>query len=126
MPLVRWTLTDPVDSSTYEFDMNPSEGGSPSYQKNFTYLNASGAGGSVLAFEGRDSVQEIEVSGTLKTEAHFNALVTWFQKRHAVQVSDDLGRSYDIYITGFTPTRRRSYVFPWKHDYVLRYIVIDW
>lgn len=126
MAVVRWTFMDPTDSSTYEFDLNPSEGGSPTYQKTVTYSNTAGQGGRVLMFEGRDAVKQFTVSGTILREAHYNAMITWFSKRHSLILTDDLGRDFPIYITGFTATRKRSALYPYKHSYTLTYTELDW
>lgn len=124
--VVRWILTDPTDLSTYEFDINPSDGGSPTYSKNINYSNTAGQGGNVLMFEGRDAVKQFTVTGTILTQAHYEAMITWFSKRHAITVTDDLGRTFSIYITAFTPRRRRSALYPYKHDYTLAYTELDW
>lgn len=126
MAVVRWVFTDPTDSSTYEFEMNPSDGGSPAYQKTISYSNTAGQGGNVLMFEGRDTVRQYTVTGIILTQAAYEAMLLWFNKRHALTVTDDLGRTFSIYITGFTPRRKRSALYPWKHDYTLTYAELDW
>jgi len=124
--VVRWILTDPTDASTFEFPINPSDGGSPDYRKNITYTNTAGAGGKVLAFEGRDAVKQMTVTGTILEQQHYEDMITWFNKRYQLTLTDDLGRSFEIYITGFTPRRRRSAIYPYKHEYTLAYTELDW
>lgn len=126
MGVVRWLFYDPVTTDEYELDINPAEGGSPQYRKNIVYQNTSAPDGKVLMFEGRDNVQELEVTGTILEEDHYNALLEWYQKRHQIRVTDDLGRQFMIYITAFEAKRERAFHYPWKHSYVLRYTEIDW
>ena len=126
MPVVRWEFYDPVTTDTYEFLMNPSEGGSPGYSKSITFSNTSAPGGKVLAFEGRDNVRELEISGVLKEASQLAAFETWFLKRNQIRVTDDLGRQFMVYITDFTPTRRRAVMTPYKHDYTMRMFILDW
>jgi len=124
--VVKWIFTDPTNSTSYQFPMNPSDGGSPAYQKTISYSSAAGQGGNVLMFEGRDAVKTYSVTGTILTQEHYEAMITWFNKRHALTVTDDLGRTFSIYITGFTPRRRRSALYPYKHEYQLDYTELDW
>jgi len=126
MALVRWRFDDPTDASSYTFDMNPNEGGTPTLKKNMSYQNTAGPNGVVLAFEGRDNVETLTVSGVLKEEVQLIAFQTWYAKRHQITVTDDLLRVFTIYITGFNATRKRSIAYPWKHDYTLEYIILDW
>lgn len=126
MAVVRWVFTDPTTSDEYEFDINPAEGGSPQFRKNIAYQNTSAPDGKVLMFEGRDATQELEITGTILEEDHYNALYEWWNKRHQVQVTDDLGREFMIYITAFEPKRERAIHYPWKHSFTMRYTELDW
>lgn len=126
MAVVRWVFDDPNTLDTWEFAINPSEGGSPSYDKTITQQSTSAPDGKVILFEGRDQPQIIEFSGVLFTEAEFNAFVEWWNKRYQIQVTDDLGRQFYIVITSFKPTRRRAIQHPWKHDYSVSATIVDW
>lgn len=122
---IRWILTDPVTLDTYDFDINPNDGGEFNETKNITYINTAGPDGRTLAFEGRDSTRQTQVSGTILNEAHLDALFLWSRKRYTIQVTDDLERTFDIYITDFQPKRRRSALYQWKHDYTLTYVLMS-
>jgi hypothetical protein len=124
--VVRWTFEDQATLETYTFDVNPKEDDTPGYSKNFKFTNTSAPDGKVLVFEGRDQPREGGFSGTVLTEAHFNALHTWWDKRNQILLTDDLGRSYSIIIKSFRPKRRRSQNYPWRHDYEVDYVVVDW
>lgn len=126
MAVQRWTFTDPVTSETYEFEINPSEGGSPSLEKNMTYTNTAAPEGRALAFEGRPNVQTSQFKGTILTEEHYNAMMYWFGVKNQINMTDDLGRTQSIYITKFDPQRVRAVQHPWKHSYTVSYFVLDW
>lgn len=126
MPLVRWRFDDPVALSGYEFEINPSAGGSPSYQRNFTYAETSAPDGKSLVFEGRQPAQHIEFSGRLLSESQFNAFVTWWEKQYQIEITDDLGRTFSVIIESFNPTRVRRRSNQWVHDYQVRAVIIDW
>jgi hypothetical protein len=106
--------------------LNPDAGGTPEYKKTLTYVNTSAPDGKTLIFEGQDETQRLSWSGTLYTEEHFNAYVEWWQKRRQIQVTDDLGRSFWIYLVSFTPRRVRVSTRPWKHEYEVEAIIVDW
>lgn len=126
MAVVRWTFEDPVTSETYEFLLNPREGGTPTLEKNMVYTNTAAPDGRVLVFEGRQRHQEGEFSGTVLTEEQYDAMVYWFGKRNQIYMTDDLGRTLTIYITRFEAKRIRAATVPWKHEYTCNYVVMDW
>jgi len=126
MAVVRWVFSDPVTLESYEFEINPSEGGSPTYKKTINFLNTAAPDGRTLAFEGRRAAQQGSFKGTILTEEHYNAMVDWFEKRNQIIMTDDLGRSQMIYITDFEPTRVRAVQHPWKHTFNVSYFVLDW
>ncbi len=123
---MRWAFEDPNTLQTYVFPVNPSEGGTPSYDKQIQYQNTSAPDGKVISFEGRDQVQPFEFSGVLFTEAELNAFVTWWGKRYQIKVTDDLGREFWIEIRSFKPTRVRAVQHPYKHNYQVSAVIVDW
>lgn len=124
--VVRWIFTDPVTLDTYTVPINPNDDGTPSSNKTINYSNTSGPNGNVLMFEGRDQVKEIQISGVILEQAHLDALQSWHDKRYQVTVTDDLGRTFSIYITSFVPKRIRVASNVWKHEYTMTYTILDW
>lgn len=126
MSVVKWTFYDATTASTYTFAINPNEGGTPLRRKTISYQNTAAPDGKTLIFEGRDEPRKISFSGTLLEQAQLDAFETWFEKRHQVRVTDDLGREYWIYITSFEPKRARARSHPWKHTYTCEATILDW
>lgn len=126
MPVVRWEFFDGSISETYTWEINPREGGSPQYEKNIIYENTSAPSGKTLIFEGQDRPAELEWSGVILSQAHYDTLLTWFEKRRQIRLTDDLGRVMWIYITAFLPTRKRAVGRPYKHEYTMRATILDW
>lgn len=124
--VVRWRFDDPSSLESYTFAINPKDGGSPSYKKSFQYQNTSAPAGKVLVFQGRDDTQKLTWDGTILDEASFNALVTWWNKRNQITVTDDLGRVFTIIIESFEPKRVRAATAPWKHSYTLTATIVNW
>lgn len=124
--VVRWDFYDPVEAETYELELNPNEGGSPSFKKTFTYANTSAPNGKTIIFEGQDEIQKLEWSGVILTQSHYDKYVEWYQKRRQIRITDDLGRVYWVYLEAFTPTRVRARSHPWKHNFQVTAVILDW
>lgn len=126
MAVVRWTFFDAVTSSTYTFAINPREGGAPERNKQLVYQNTAAPDGKTLILEGRDEVQKLEFSGVILEQAEYDAFNTWYEKRHQVKVTDDLGRQFWVYLTSFKPKRERAASHPWKHTYTVSATILSW
>lgn len=124
--VVKWIFEDPVTSEVYTFAVNPKEGGTPPYEKTMSYINTAAPDGRVLAFEGRQKQQESQFTGTILEQSQYDAMLEWFTKRNQIYVSDDLGRVFTIYITKFDAKRIRAQSHPWKHEYTVSYVILDW
>lgn len=125
-PLVRWSFYDPSTVETYTFPINPSEGGTPTRQKQFVYQSTSAPDGKTIVFEGRQQPKRINFSGTVLDEAHYTALNTWFDHHNQIRLTDDLGRQFYIVIEQLDMTRKRNASTPWKHDYKVAATVVDY
>lgn len=126
MAVVRWLFEDPVTLDSWQFEINPNEGGSPAYSKNIVYSATCAPDGKVVVFEGRDEPKKLEFSGVLLTQEHFEAFAEWYEKRYQVNVTDDLGRTFSVIIDRFDPTRQRALHYPWKHTYRVSATIVDW
>jgi hypothetical protein len=73
-----------------------------------------------VVFEGRDKPQTMDLSGVILHETHLQALYEWTQKRNPIVIKDDLLREFTVVIEEFTPTRKRSALYPWKHEFRLK------
>lgn len=122
----RWTFYDPVESNTYQFQVNPNAGGTPAQKKTITTQPTLAPGGKTLCFEGADEPLTFEWSGVLLDESQFNAFRTWYNLRYQIQLTDDLGRQYYIYITGFDFKRERAAHHAFKHTYTAKATLLDW
>ena len=120
--VVRWLFEDLTDNTSYEFEINPNDGGSPQFKKTITYQST--LAGNPLIFEGADEVKTTQVTGTLRSQSQHDTLVNWFEKRHLIRLTDDLGRTYMIYITAYEPKRVRAATAPYKHTYTLSYTIV--
>lgn len=121
---VPWIFKDTVTDDEYEFAINPIDATVPSLTKSVTTQYT--AAGIPINWEGRPTPQTMSFSGTILTEEHLNIMITWVQKSTQVNLSDDLGRKYWIYITSFSPSRQYSPQYPWRHEYSAEATVLSW
>lgn len=124
--MARWLFYDPTIPATYAFEVNPNEGGSPTFDKNIAEENTVAPGGKTLLFEGSDPPQRLDFSGVILTQEQYDAFVEWWQKRRQIRITDDLGREYWVYFKTFTPKRERAIHSPWKHSYSVSTTILDW
>lgn len=119
MARIPWILTDPTEAESYEFQVNPKEGGAPSYAKNLTTKSttAPGPNAALLAFEGADNPTGFDASGTLLTQQQFEDLKRWYQKRVLLTLEDDLGQVYTIYLQTLDFKRAPKRSHPWRHTF---------
>lgn len=124
MAVVKWVFTDSVVPETYTFEVNPNEGGSPTRKKNITGQPTTAEDGTAVLYEGQDPRPTTTFSGTILTEAQYDAMIAWFNKRYPITVDDDLGRTMTIYITGFDPKRAQRRSHPWRHTYTVDVVIL--
>jgi hypothetical protein len=125
---VAWVFRDLHNLTTpeeYAWEVNPREF-DIGYRKSVQYETTTAPDGRALIYEGQDEVKKINFSGTILVEDQYDAMIYWFSKRYQLQLEDDLGRLFSIYITSFQPKRERSSQYPWKHSYTCEALVLDW
>lgn len=114
---IAWQFYDPILSTTLFMEVNPNSGASPDYKKNLTKKTTTAPDGQPLIFEGRSDLQQFPFSGVILTEDQYNFLYNAWAKKYAIQITDDLGRVFKIYLETFSPKRKISQTYPWRHDY---------
>ena len=124
--VVRWNFYDPATLESYDLEVNPNEGGSPQYRKTITNQSTVAPGGRTLIFEGLDEPFTLEWSGVLLSQSQHETFVDWWDKRHQIQLTDDLERVYMIYITAYEPKRGKAQSHAYKHTYTIRATILDW
>jgi hypothetical protein len=125
--VVRWQIYDPDTDDTWVFPSNPSEGAVPSRERNIVEQAVSASDSTaVLLFEGAENARRLGWKGTITTEAFYRAMEDWFDTRHQVQLTDDLGQSWWVYLTKFTASRINRHNYPWAMTYDAEVIIIDW
>lgn len=114
---IPWVFYDPVLDETLNMEVNPNSGASPDFKKNTTKKVATAPGAPTLVFQGNDEPTTFSFSGVILLEAHYNFLYNAWAKSYPIQITDDLGRTWTIYLETFSPKRKLSRIYPWKHEY---------
>ena len=117
----RWVFSDPFSSWTFE--VNPSSGGAIPYKKKLQYSN-SNSFGRTLIFEGVDEATEISFSGKILSSSMYQALLDWYHKQYVFQLTDDLDRTFNLYITEFVPRRTLKSTVGWYHSFDMKAAVL--
>jgi hypothetical protein len=120
----KWQLVDPVTAEAYSFEINPNSGGSLPLQKQITSYSTTADDSQIVLYEGADTPQQVQVSGTLLTQGQYNNMVYWYSKRRQVLLIDDLGRLTWVYFAQWQPTRKWTYQSPWRHDWQAQFFVV--
>lgn len=127
MARIGWRWEDAVEGMVEIMPINPNEGASPKYAKQLTKTTttAGGTQGQTIIFEGADQPIEFSFSGVILTQAHYDFIYRAWAKRHPVRLTDDLGRTFTIYLESFSPERKRSITYPWRHTYQATAVVLE-
>jgi hypothetical protein len=127
MPVrVPWHFTDPITAEVWTLPVNPAEGGTPKRNKRVDFQSTTAPDGKTIMFEGRDEVRTIELSGTILDQDQLETFQDWYDKRYQIQIEDDLGRTFWVYITSFEADRAWSVNHHWRHRYRMSMTVLDW
>lgn len=124
MAVQRWTFDDGVEQVT--LPINPKDGGSPEFTKKVAELGTTAPDGIPILFEGSRPAMKEEFSGVLHTQEHYELLWEWWDKSRAVTITDDLDREIVVYFESFQPRRVRSALYPWKHEFSVRALVLQY
>ncbi len=122
--LPRWKFYDPKVGETYVFEINPDTGGSPTYGKRVVKQSTLGPGRSTLIVEGAPPATNIDFSGVTLSKTQLDAFVNWFNRRRAVQLTDDLGRQWMVYIKSVEAERKRNVTEQYEHHYKISTVVV--
>lgn len=119
--VTKWVFSDYKNQGlspyTYTFEINPNEGGSPTIQKNMTVLSNVGPNRGAILQEGNATPAELNFSGVILTQTQYELMEYWFDKRLALEITDDLTRKFRGIFSRWEPQRIRRAFNPWYHTY---------
>lgn len=125
MATIKWTLTDPLDSSSHTFQFNPNtKGGMGEIPYERIANVGSQAQSGVLITEPQRALPTSSFDLTVLFKTEYETLWDWYSRDRALVLTDDLGRSQTIFITDFIVKRERSIDYPYKHSITCNYTVL--
>ena len=95
-----------------------------SVSKHVAVQNALAPGGKTLLYGNSDDVRQLDFSGVIETQTMYNLLNTWFDKADPIEITDDLGRTFTIVMTKYSPKRVRKSGNPWFHTYSVTGMIV--
>lgn len=119
-----WTFLDLVTDVEYVMERNPNTMSSPLLPKSINpYINTNAKIGH--AIQGKAPASEFTFGGNCRTEAFFNALVYWSENTNPVRITDHLGRSWDVVMTGIDVKEKKySAHSQWRFSYEMKCLVL--
>lgn len=123
--LWKWNLWDPYLNENYRLEVNPNEE-DIDRKRNFTFDKTASPLGTPVIYEGTADPAQITLSGTLLTEAQYNAMDAWSQKKYQFMVTDDLGRNRWMVSSEWQPKRKWAINHPWRHDWTWTLLLVSW
>lgn len=126
MSVVRWILEDPGAVETIRLPINPNKMDAPDRPRNMTW--AWGTAWGQERMRGIDvpgPATEWSWGGVLLTESHYLLLLDWAGRLVRLNLTDHLGRSFEVVIRKFDPverlpTRRSA----WRADYTMTCLLL--
>ena len=129
-----WSFYDSIEDETYIFPVNPnSDDGSNAIIKTIdysasvsNYVDTSGIVhiGSNVNFAKPNEQMKFAYSGLIYTKEQYKDMERWSSLPYPIEMTDDLSRTFLIYIETFSTERVRSRNFPWKHSYKIAGLVL--
>lgn len=123
----RWVLSDPATAETWTMPINPDSMTSPWQGKTLKNASANRAGlHRPRTFMSTPSTPVTwEWSGVIRSKQHHDDLLYWAQKDYEVQVTDHLGRTWEVAMNQFIPEDRKPMAnVPWRLRYTMKVFIL--
>jgi hypothetical protein len=112
-PIKRWKFTDRHESESWTMPVNPNTMTSPWEVKNMVYAHGERIGlERIRAVQLPSEIVRWEFGGVIYTKEHHDELLRWTKKQHEVQVSDHLGRTFEVVLQNYAPEDRTVKQWP--------------
>lgn len=122
----RWVFTEVDTGATYTVPINPDSMSSPFHDREVTTAYGSRTGSDRLrTFESPAIAKEWEFGGAIRTKEHHDALDAWAKKPGLINVTDHLGRTFQLVFQAFEATDRSpTPSTPWRLRYSMNALIL--
>lgn len=130
---IAWRFYDPELDEEYFWPVNPNaDNSSNAVQKNISYSARSALRrnsddvdvASTVIFQRNIEQQQFNYSGLLYTQAQLDDLKDWCTRPYRLYLTDDLQRTWEVYVNKFSTSRVRARHSPYKHAYTFGGIIL--
>lgn len=117
--VLRWVFDDTASSDIWTVPINPNKMTDPEARdRAFSHI----AG---RTFEDPGTAVEWEFEGVIQTQAHHDELERWAKKSTPVEITDHLGRTWQVLLKSFKPEERRPTMRkPWRFTYSMKSLIL--
>lgn len=123
MDVVRWKLQDMLTNEVHTVELNPNEMGGYLFPKSFEF--GVFGGGRVRGMRAPRQPLEWTFGGVVRTETHHDSLINWHDRAGKVQVTDHLGRTFEVMIRSLEmKDRRPAGNDTWRFQYVFNCLLL--
>lgn len=120
----RWTFIDGGDS--YQLTPGPTTAETPRIDKKAVrYSHVRSSDSKTLMYVTAGDVQEIVFTGSILTQAQYDAFEDWAALRDPWVIRDDMFREWSVVTKSYTPRRIQKADTPWYHTYTWTFTVLD-
>lgn len=129
MSTQRWTFVDTVADETWTVPINPKSATSPFPAKVITTAQGADLDSRGIhrtrMFQAPSAPVPWEFGGLIRSKAHHDELHRWAEKDNEVQITDHLGRTFEVLIRQFEPVEQRpTKSNDWRMTYTMRVLVL--
>ena len=127
MARTAWTLTDNSTGSpvVLSFTINPHSASYPEGQAAISTEYTTASNGQPVLFTGHDPLSAFSFDMNVISQAWYESLVTWSQKRNPLTLADDLGNSWTVLIRKIAFNRLNRVSHPWRFDVTGEFLVLS-
>lgn len=120
----RWLFEDPVAVTSYRVHINPNKMTSPYPARQLDSVQTIRQHWRIRR-QRHKQPHEWTFSGVIRDIAHHDALLEWSRKPNSFNITDHLGRTFEVIPVSFKPIEKRpSATVPDKFDYDFTVLVL--
>ncbi len=124
MAVVKWTIGDGITTHVFEINPDP-KGADGEISPERTIIDSYVDAGLPMAAVGQSPPLQAAMDITVIDQAEYDALWSWWDTGKILTLTDDLGRSFQIYLSAFDAKRVRKSSLPYFHNLKISYFVLS-
>jgi hypothetical protein len=117
--MAKWKITDNSTGSpvVWSFPISPNQFSHPGRSASIIEEATTSGAGATIIFQGRDAVPQLTFGGTINSSTMYTQLRAELDKWYDLVLTDDQGAEWNVIITNYTMTRKKSAVNQHRYEY---------